>query len=221
MTRLLFLFLSLFPAVSAAQSAQDVQVWTSVAGTAKLNAESTGPSAWLDLHLRRSGTGVLHIFRPGVGWRLRPNISLWAGYAWIPTLPDDGDARFEHRLWQQVIASHRTNRLGWTSRTRFEQRMAGSSADLGLRLRQFVRSGWDWREDGRYGLVVWDELFVGLNDTDWGAPAGIDQNRLFAGFFLKSGAKVRGELGYLSLVVYRDSGNTLGHTLSTTVFVSL
>ena len=214
----LFAFL---PLTAWAQTTQDIQVWTSVAGTAALNEESTGPSAWLDVHLRRSGANTVHIFRPGLGWRLGDAVSVWAGYGWIPTLPDEGDLQIENRFWQQVIAKHSASRLGFMSRTRFEQRLADSGDDLGLRVRQFGRVGWDWRDDGRCGLVVWDELFLGLNETDWGAPAGLDQNRLFAGVFLKSGTRVRGELGYLSLFVDRDGGNTLGHVLSTTVFVSL
>jgi len=31
-------------------------------------------------------------------------------------------------------------------------------------------------------LFAWDEAFSRLNDTDWGAQAGFDQSRTFAGF---------------------------------------
>ena len=221
MARFGLLLALLWPTFGWAQATQDVQIWTSVAGTAALTDEATGPSAWLDVHLRRSGANTLAILRPGMGWRVRRNLSLWVGYAWIPTLLDDGGTRHEHRAWQQVIATRSSGRIGLMSRTRVEQRFAGGGGDLGLRVRQFARLGWNWNEEGRYGLVAWDELFVGLNDTDWGAPRGLDQNRLFAGFFLKSGSRVRGELGYLSLVVNRDAGDTIGHVLSTTIFVAL
>ena len=91
---------------------------------------------------------------------------------------------------------------------------------MGLRVREFVRAGWSWRDDGTFGLVLWDELFVGLNEPDWGAPSGLDQNRVFGGFFLKIDSNLRLEMGYLSLYLNRDT-DTLGHVLATNLFVAL
>ncbi len=205
-----------------ADVSQDPQIWTAVLGNAKLSDSATGPGLWLDMHLRRSDSGTLHIFRPGAGYRLNTWLSIWGGYAWVPVAPDEGDTRHEHRPWQQVIVKHRFDSgLTLQNRTRFEQRFLDSGDDIGFRVRDFVRADWSWREDGTYGLVVWDELFVALNDTDWGAESGFDQNRLFVGGFAKLAPKLRLELGYLSLYLNRGDQDTLGHVLATNIFVAL
>ena len=68
--------------------------------------------------------------------------------------------------------------------------------------------------------MAWDEVFIGLNDIDWGAPRGLDQNRLFVGGWAAVAPHLRVELGYLFLYVDRDD-DTVGHVLATNVFVSL
>lgn len=207
-------------APARAQVAQDAQIWTGLVSTARLGQSDSGPSLWLDAHLRRSGTGTVHILRPAIGWGHKGWLSAWAGYAWIPVLPDEGDTAHEHRLWQQLIVQRGAGQLSLQLRSRFEERFSPGSEDVGFRLREFGRAGWALKEDGDYGLVAWDEIFLGLNQTDWGAPAGFDQNRLFAGVFVKADANLRLELGYLSVYLNRDE-DTLGHALATNVFVSL
>ena len=204
-----------------AQVSHDPQIWTAVLGTAKLSDTDTGPSLWLDMHLRRSGGGTLHIFRPAVGWRHDDWLSFWAGYAWVPVLPDEADAVHEHRPWQQVIVKNGgTAPVSLQARTRFEQRVTTGGNDVGFRLREFLRVSWSWRDDKAFGLVGWDELFVGLNETDWGAPTGLDQNRFFAGGYALAGPNLRVELGYLSLFLDRDE-DIIGHVLAANVFVSI
>ena len=175
---------------------------------------------WLDMHLRRSSSNIVHIARPGVGWSFSPSVSAFAGYAWVPVLPDEGDTVNEHRLWQQLIFKHSIGDLSLQSRTRFEQRMSGAGDDIGFRVREFVRASWSAGQDGRRGLVVWDELFVGLNEPDWGAPKGLDQNRTFVGPFTAVGESMRLEMGYLLLWLNRDSGDTVGHVLATNLFAT-
>lgn len=202
-----------------AQVDQDPQVWTSFASTVRLGEGDSGPALWLDTHLRRSGSGTVYILRPGVGWKHERWLSAWVGYAWVPVWPDEGEATHEHRIWQQVILERGLPRVSLQLRTRFEQRLGDGSGDPGFRLREFGRVGWSFRDGGRVGLVFWDELFVGLNDTDWGAPAGFDQNRAFGGLFVKSEDSLRVEIGYLSLYLNREQ-DTQGHVLSTSLFAS-
>ena len=86
-----------------AQAQHDAQVWTAVLGNAKLGEDDSGPALWLDVHLRRSGANLVHIARPGVGWRAAPWVSAWAGYGFVPVLPDGADPVVEHRLWQPPL----------------------------------------------------------------------------------------------------------------------
>ena len=57
--------------------------------------------------------------------------------------------------------------------------------------------------------MAWDEVFIHLNDTNWGADGGFDQNRLFLGFGWKRDltSRCRVEAGYLNQHVNR-SGRT-------------
>ena len=45
---------------------------------------------------------------------------------------------------------------------------------------------------------------MGLNDTEWGAVAGIDQNRLFGGVGLPIASGGRVEFGLLNVLLPRD-----------------
>ena len=209
------------PRVTRAETDQDSQVWTALLSNAKLSGEGSGASLWLDVHARRGAANALAIVRPGVGWRFSKHLSLWAGYAWIPTNPDVGAVRNEHRPWQQAIASTTSNGWSFQSRTRFEQRFRNDGDDIGLRIRQFVRASQNVGQDKPFGFVVWNETFVGLNEPDWGARKGFDQNRLFVGASARVRSNMRLEGGYLSLWVARDGNDLLGHVLATNLFVSL
>ena len=62
-------------------------------------------------------------------------------------------------------------------------------------------------------FVLWDELFIHLNDTDWGAESGFDQNRVFVGLGLKCDPKSgwRTEVGYLNQTINNPSGDDRSH----------
>lgn len=70
------------------------------------------------------------------------------------------------------------------------------------------------------GLVVWDELFLGLNSVAWGPAAGYDQNRSFAGLAVPIGGSARVEPGYL-LAHLNRTPDKLVHALSITLFASI
>ena len=83
------------------------------------------------------------------------------------------DRTDEHRIWEQATLTYRSNPdLGFLlqSRTRVEQRFSEAGSDIGHRVRQFVRFNWQPLQEFPLGLAMWDELFVGINRTDWGAP---------------------------------------------------
>lgn len=203
-----------------ADVSQEGQVWTAFLSTAKPAGDTSELRLWLDLHLRRAAGGLVHIARPAVGWSFSPSLSAWAGYAWVPVVPDEADTVNEHRAWQQIIVKHGFANWSLQSRTRFEQRFSGAGDDVGLRVREFVRASWTPGPAAGHGLVFWDEAFVGLNAPDWGAPRGLDQNRLFLGPFAAIGDTMRLEMGYLFLWLERDSGDTIAHVLATNLFAT-
>jgi len=204
---------------AAAQTDSEFQIWNAVLSTAKLKGGSLEPAAWFDGHARKGADSTVVILRPALGLQATPWLSAWAGYAWVPVFR--GNERFdEHRFWQQLIATHATpSELKLQSRTRFEFRFADSGDDTGLRIREFVRAGW-MKKRWSVQPVVWDELFIGLNDTDWGQSAGYDQNRLFVGVALPTVATwARFEAGYLFVHLNRDTDQVF-HVLALNVFLT-
>lgn len=189
--------------------------------TVHLSKDTPALAFWADVQARRSGDGTVLIARPGVGVQVLPWLSLWAGYAWIPTFPDSTpDVVNEHRAWQQVFIQYETSfRLNFQSRTRVEQRFHERGGEVGLRGRQFFRLSWRPSAEVPVGGLVSDELFIGFNSTSWGQPAGIDQNRLFVGPFFQLSPWARIEAGYL--LVYMDrSPDRLLHTFLAAVVIS-
>ncbi|MFK7999802.1 MAG: DUF2490 domain-containing protein [Polyangiales bacterium] len=219
---LTFVTLSAFYAPRAeAQSEDEFQLWSALLSSGAFQPETPRVGFWFDLHARRGDAGTVVIVRPGVGLEVNDWLSLWVGYAWVPVFTDGADSRSEHRLWQQAILKHSTSNWTLQARTRFEQRFSEGGDDVGFRFRQFVRANWQPSQSSPVGLAVWDELFVGFNDTDWGAAAGFDQNRLFLGPFLKMAPWARLEVGYLFAYLRREPVNRVAHTLAINLFISL
>ena len=181
---------------------------------------------WFDGHARffddTDGFGQ-SIVRPGVGYRFGETATVWAGYGWIYNSPAAGGGFSEHRPWQQITWSYDVcgGKLGL--RSRLEQRLVQTGSDTGWRFRQLVAYRKPCPCDSRFTSVIWDEAFFALNDTDWGANAGFDQNRLFigGGFRRCPNSLVRVEVGYLNQYIYRPAGDDLvNHMISVNFFLS-
>jgi hypothetical protein len=179
---------------------------------------------WLDLHARFSDHAEgfeQSIFRPGFGYQLDGNQSLWMGYGWIATQGTDERFSQEHRIWQQHIWSGSHHEWDWLCRSRLEQRFFDTEGDLGLRYRQFLKANYWPDRSGAWYLTAYNEIFVHLNDTRWGANAGLDRNRLFVGIGFRPGpAGVRGvEIGYLNQWANRNNRpNRMTHIASFNLF---
>jgi Protein of unknown function (DUF2490) len=212
---LVFLLCSLAASDVHAQ-ARESQLWTSVLVTAKVSGDQSGFSAWLDLHDRRGKGNTTVLVRPGVGYRLSKTTSVWLGYAWIGAYPDEPAKRtIEHRVWQQFIYQDSFGQLTPQLRLRLEQRHR-ADASLALRARALVRLNATLWPKGPLAVAGWDEVFVALGRTAWGAPGGFDQNRLFLGLAYTSGP-LRVEAGYMG-VSTRRADESLLHSHNPTLW---
>jgi len=192
-----------------------------VAAQGPINKENPRLSRWrwwFDGHARffedADGYGQ-SIVRPGVGYAITDKSTLWVGYGWIRTSPASGSDFDENRIWQQwtTSASLGTATLSW--RSRLEQRFVEGGDDVGWRFRQFIKLSQPIAFDSRLRLVGYDEIFFGLNNTDWGARGGFDQNRLFAGLGWQVEQGTNIEVGYLNQFVRRQGTEDLmNHILS-------
>jgi len=172
------------------------------------------------------------LVRPGLTWRATPELLLTAGYGWTPSWGRTseprqwGDLVFtdEHRLWEQVVYQPSDPHTGVAAqlRVRLEQRFrTAGEVDVGFRLRLMARLQVPLTRDRALLAVVWNEAFVGLNDTAWGQRAGFDQNRLFVGAGWQAiPAQLRFELGYMNQWVVRDGlPDPVNHIAALSTFV--
>ncbi len=218
------LLLLLCQAAASAQSNTDGGAWFATFSRGEIGNDDSALRWWFDGHLRfvDDADGFTQsIVRPGVGYAIDDNVTAWAGYGWIRNVPETVSAFDEHRLWQQLTWSHTCDWMTTGYRSRLEQRLLEPGDDTGLRFRQLV----SWRQpidcESRYTFVLWDELFLHLNDTDWGARSGFDQNRAFVGFGVKRDADspCRVEIGYLNQRINRRGPDNLtNHLLSVNMF---
>lgn len=209
------------PSVAAASS--DTQLWGALAVTGAVNDDSRA-LVWFDGHARSrdnvSDLGV-SIIRPGVGWRVNDKLSLWVGYASVVARRENAANLRENRIWQQATFAIGEFAGGnFSGRTRLEQRFSDLGNDTGWRIRQFVRYARPF-EDTNYSFIAWNELFVGFNDTDWGARAGYDQNRTFIGGGWQVVKNIRLEGGYLLNNINRDGPSVTNHVISFGIFAAL
>ena len=212
-------------APAAAQTVEsDFQSWNAIALSGPI-AEESRVLAWFDGHARfrddASDLGVT-IIRPGIGYRVNSKLDVWTGYARVVSRSYGRPDIKENRIWQQATYALPELLGGKLSgRSRLEQRFRPTGDDTGWRFRQFVR----WArliENTDFSFVVWDEVFLGINDTDWGQRDGFDQNRLFVGAAWQLNERFRLEGGYLNNILDTPLGrDQTNHNISLTLFTSL
>lgn len=213
-----------------AQTIEDEGWWGAVFSQGDLGGQNATPSRWrwwFDGHARfqddADGFNV-SIVRPGIGYKLTDTATFWAGYGWIRNSPTSGADDFdENRIWQQITWSRSLHPTKLGFRSRLEQRFLETGDDTGWRFRQLLAARTPLAgSNGQLTFVVWDEVFVHLNDTDFGAETGFNQNRLFVGFGINANpaTKSRVEIGYLNQFIDSSSGDDrMNHLLSVNLFL--
>ena len=179
---------------------------------------------WTDVHFRfyENFQPYALLLRPGISWRIGPPVYLTLGYAWTPSWarpnhPQSNELDFtdEHRVWEQIMWQPVDEKTGFgaTLRGWLEERMRPQiHRDTGLRLRVLVRGQVPLSKS--LSFIVWDEVFVALNDARWGQRRGFDQNRAFAGIGWQiKPTIVRLEVGYQQQWIVRDGPDVLNHIL--------
>lgn len=220
-----YLCLALPPLLLAASPAlaeEDVQPWLAVTATIPVADRVV---VWLEGQARTSNDASRLnqiLLRPALGYKATSTTTLFAGYAFVPTNPP-GPARFnEHRIWEQATFRILGDGRGITlsGRSRLEQRFREGDGDVGHRFRQLIRLTAPVDAKGTQA-VVWSEPFIGLNDTRWGQPGGLDRWRNFIGVSLPVASTLRIEPGYMNEVVEQRGPDRMNHIASLTLNFSL
>ncbi len=222
-----FIIIGGYPRTVCADSVDDTGLWWAFFGQGDISDHQDQCDCcrlkwWFDGHTRflEDADGFNQsIVRPGLGLSTSQHSAIWAGYGWIRTSPLEGADFDEHRFWQQWTWSRSHDPFAFALRSRLEQRFLETGDDTGWRFRQLVRAQYALPHCPRRTFVVWDEFFVHLNDTDWGARDGFNQNRLFVGFGVKRDSRRRTEIGYLNQLINVPGGNDrMNHILSINVY---
>jgi hypothetical protein len=214
-----FFIMALFSAlVVFADTEEDGRYWLSIYTQGKLPADNFYWS--MDTHPRWREEGKEFdqlILRPAVFYRFNPKSSVWLGYDTVINHPAGQSDFRENRLWEQF--QHQFDEVAditFTSRTRFEQRRREDFQDVGHRLRQMVRATTPSTLHPQMQWVVYDELFINFNQTEWGVRRGIDQNRLFLGVNWKFSDFSNVDVGYLNQFINTRTVDRENHVLMTT-----
>ncbi len=183
---------------------EDVEIWTVGIATGTISGKVLGS---MEVSIRSSDEGTRHatvLLRPSIGYQVTPKLSLWAGYTRATVGSVGRPLSIENRYFQQ--ASWTIGKVAGgtlSSRTRLEQRTVMGRNDTGWRARQQLR----WTKPASTGganVVLSSEVFVALNSTDFGARAGLDQTRTFAGINLPLAKGFTLEGGYMNRYVKRS-----------------
>jgi hypothetical protein len=103
-----------------------------------------------------------------------------------------------------------------------EHRRLSTGNDTGWRLREMLRYVRPIGTPQRTRALLSVEGFAALNDTDWGAKAGFDQLRSFAGVEVPIGGTSTLELGYLNQAINDPARRIrMNHVASLALFVRL
>lgn len=178
---------------------------------------------YLEAQPRLGASSGLVLMRSALGLELTEGLSIWAGFAWVPTWAYDAPspALNEGRLFQQLVYADSAGPLKLTSRTRFEQRRLASAEALSLRARTLLRGALPLDDAEQWSGILWDEVFFHLNSVEGGPTAGFDQNRAFLGVGRKLSKNLTVEVGYLNNFIRRpaSASDRMIHALYTfTVF---
>ena len=211
------LFLLAFLAFSTGANAQaQFSGWLASFNTIGLNKRF---SVHFDAQLRSTDqwqqVGTI-LLRPGLNFHANKWLTLTAGYALAEGRRTAGAVSSllpEHRVWQQVMLSHKIQRISLTHRFRFEERFLPQAKmvndhletdghEPAYRFRYFVRSlfplaGGSGFTKGLYAALQ-NEVFLNTGDKAAVNGKAFDQNRLYGGIGYRFGGKIDIEAGYLN-----------------------
>lgn len=218
--RLAAILLSLCTSPAQARTQHEAQAWVNLTAMGTI----ADPLIYFAELQPRIGDDVSRldqmILRGALGVKLSSKVSLYQGYAHVIVPVEGGRDVNEERSFQQIswaIGKPWGGEL--SSRTRLEQRWRSNGDDMGWRLREMLRfeKSFDSKRQGSNALV-YSELFVALNDTDWGARGGLDQIRNFVGLEIPVGGASTIEAGYLNQAINQTGGRMrMNHVASLTL----
>lgn len=187
-------------------------------GTFAKKELSENYSYWIETQVRYNidlGNTSQVLYRTGLLQKYGTNQGLGYLYAYIQS----GDNR-EHRFTLQHTHKYgETSGIYFSHRARLESRYleeTTESFEPAARARYLIRA--EQNQVNKYNFVVWNELFLNLNHTNWNGDQTNDRNRLFIGLKKAFFNSNRFEIGYLNQFIPRETGDVSEHIATVYMF---
>lgn len=146
-----------------------------------------------------------------LGYKTSDKLSLWLGYSW---LIENANSTQQHRLWQQIIWNILDNdQFNLMSRSRLEERKDVYEPEWSIRLRQRLQLSFPKLLFHTLTPIIYNELFVNINNPPWVNNQLINQNRVFVGIDIPIWKKVDVQVGYLNQYQIREPENRDNHII--------
>lgn len=207
--------------MASAASAGDSQLWLNGQVTAKVSGPwSVSEEVTARFSADRHGLYEIES-NTLLGFRIRKNLSIWAGYTHDPLYSAGRFQAMEHRAREQLTLEKVPVARGRLSaRFRAEQRWREGASGTGWRIRPYLRYTLPLHAHGP-SLALSEEAFVDLNRTSFQSVRGLQRLRTFAGVSLPVGKSVTTEVGYLNQHDFAPAGkDATAHVLMLSLSIS-
>lgn len=173
-------------------------------------------SWWTEAQLRYDfddSTTQQTLFRTGLLRKLTESSEAGLLYAFIQT----GISK-EHRFaFQHVQKYGEFLNADSSHRIRLEFRSREQQSNLSERFRYLIR--FQEKTDNVRKFVIWDELFINLQNKKGSQSKLLERNRLFVGYQFSNSQDFKIELGYLNQFVSLKSEDQMEHILALYLFL--
>ncbi|HEX2608969.1 MAG TPA: DUF2490 domain-containing protein [Flavisolibacter sp.] len=240
MLRLGILQIVIFCLLSSSVIAQNQQSgWLASFNTFRIDPKW---SVHFDAQLR-SGDALKNVqsilLRPGLNYHLRKNLTATIGYAWINNRRTIGpltEMITEHRIWEQLLLTHRLGSFTPSHRFRLEQRflpvVVSRNNELKVidriiaqRFRYFLRNIFPLPVTATFTkgpfLALQNEVFLNLTNKDDVNGSTFDQNRFYAAAGYRLPVKIDLEVGYMNQYTKGRTSNLTNHIIQLAVYKRL
>lgn len=214
-TGIAIIFILLLKANASLASTQTTGIWTGINITGSL-LDSRKFKFVINPELRfidQTDYFQRALVQAGVGYQYRPNVSFWLGGTLYSKNQITGSAQ-ENHLWQQVIWQMVNNKsIMVSARTQLEERERVNESQWANYVREKLTLRLPDKIYNQYTPVIYDELFVAVNQPSWANQQRVEQNRFFTGIDIPTTQKTFLEVGYLNQTLFRKTENQMNNIL--------
>jgi hypothetical protein len=159
------------------------------------------------------------IIRPGIGWQLNKNWTVWAGYLMQANRNRVQDNySIENRSWQGLTYQKTFGNNVFEVRNRLEQRFLPANGNMSNRWRTRFRNEYIFPDQTTWSIIAGEEVFVNLDtnevDPSHQLQSGVSQNRANVGIGYRFNPQFQVDTGYLNQVFlnFGDHADSMNHS---------